>query len=282
MRDIERHATCLHLTGWLLAVGLIVLSFPAGASADETCHEPKPVTPTDLALRKPVTLQTGVTADPINLGGLRGTAMDDITVTASPALPKNFNPKQITLDVPKRFARSGATISTSYLNWPTFTTPRILEHGKLIAFTMCLDATDIEAGSYIGQVIVGGPEGIQSTTVTVTLNAKNNYLFLAGIVLAGLIAFLLLSARSIKVRYDAEGKDTHEKFDKSLQATLKDVMGFWLPSLFAIGAAVIAMVTVYDSSPAWGADSATSLIALGGTAISAAGVGTFLSTLKGS
>jgi hypothetical protein len=42
------------------------------------------------------------------------------------------------------------------------------------------------------------------------------------------------------------------------------------------------MLQVYDANPSWGADTIASLLALGGTALAAAGVGTFLSSLRGS
>jgi hypothetical protein len=252
----------------------------AAAAADETCNGTSSEATAGKAVDPPVTLQSSGTADPINMGALHGTAITDITVTASPALPKDVTPGQITLDVPKRFTRNGANLNTAYLPSPTFSTPRILEHGKLIAFSLCLNADNIDPGSYIGQVIVGGPEGVQPATVTITLNAKDQELFRVGIGLAILLAFVLLLMRGIKVNYDKTTGDTASNFINSLKATLKDVIGFWLPTVVAIGAAVVAMLTVYDGAPSWGADQTASLIALGGTAITAAGAGTFLSSLS--
>jgi hypothetical protein len=266
----------------VIAIGLAGLAVPAAAAAEEACNKTSAEVTSGEVVSPTVALQSSGTADPINMGALKGTGITDVTVSASPALPKSVTPGQITLDVPKRFTRNGTNLNTAYLPAPTFSTPRILEHGKLIAFSLCLDADNIDAGSYIGQVIVGGPEGVQPATVTVTLNAKDQTMFRVGIVLAVLVAFALLLMRGIKVNYDKTEGDTQGNFMNSLKATAKDVIGFWLPTVVAIGAAVIAMLTVYDGAPSWGADQTASLIALGGTAITAAGAGTFLSSLSNS
>jgi hypothetical protein len=215
----------------------------------------------------------------MNMAGLRGNGMSDVTVNASPPLPASVTPEEITIEAPKRIARNETGLSTAYLPDPTFSTPRILEHGKVIAFTTCVDASKASAGSYVGQIIVGGPEGVKPATVTVTLKAKDSELFTVGIILAGILALLLLGIRSIKVH--SEKLPEPKTFPAAITATGKDILGFWMPTAFAIGAAVVAMIQVYDANVAWGADTGASLIALGGTAISAAGVGTFLSSLTG-
>jgi hypothetical protein len=233
------------------------------------------------AAKHTVALQSSGPADPMNMGGLRGIATTDITVTASPALPASVHRQAITLSVPARFARSGTGLGTAYLRTPTFSLPRILEHGALIAFTLCIDASHIGAGSYVGQVIVGGPRGVQPATVTITLNAKDSTLLVVGITIAGLLAAGLLILRSMKAKYDKQD-DGQKSVSKAFGDTLKDPLGFWAPSVIAIGGAIVAMLQVYDSNAAWGADQVSSVIALGSTAITAAGVGTFLSSLRGS
>jgi hypothetical protein len=220
------------------------------------------------------------------MGGLRGTGQTDITVSASPPLPAGVTPREISLQVPKRFARIQTGLSTGYLPYPTFSSPRILEGGKLIAFTLCVDASHISAGSYVGQVIVGGPPGVQPATVAITLNARDEGAFRLGIILALILAFLMLLLRGIKVNYQQPPANATmgtrlDKVGKAALATATDPLGFWAPSLIALGAAFAAMLQVYDSNVSWGADTIASLLALGGTAIAAAGVGTFLSSLKG-
>jgi hypothetical protein len=217
----------------------------------------------------------------MNMGSLRGIGTTDITVSAAPALPKTVTPQDITLDVPKRFGRNGTGLSTAYLPEPTFSTPRILEQGKLVAFTLCEDVSNVSAGSYVGQIIVGGPPGVEPATVAVTLNAKDAWLFDVGLGLAIILAFALLFLRGVKVNVDKPAVGATPP-GRAAVATLKDPLGFWAPTAIAIGAAVAAMLQVYDANASWGADTVASLLALGGTAIAAAGLGTFLSSLRGS
>src|SRR6202035_4045763 len=162
---------------------------------------------------------------------------------------------------------------------PEFSKPRILQHGTLIAFTLCVDASHTDAGSYVGQVIVGGPKGVQPATVAVTLNAKDESKFIVGIVLAGLLALLLLFIRGVKVRMEKPGTPEQPAVDsqpaipaqpaltlsQAALATGLDIIGFWVPTPFAVAAALVAIFQVYDANPSWGADATSSLIALGGT-----------------
>jgi hypothetical protein len=219
----------------------------------------------------------------MDMGGLRGTGTTDIAIAASPALPASVTSEDITVDIPKRFARNGAGLSTQYLPEPEFSKPRILQHGTLIAFTLCVDASHAAAGSYVGQVIVGGPKGVQPATIAVTLNAKDETEFIVGVIVAGVVALLLLLIRGAKVRMEkpVPAGETAPTLGKAVGATLKDVLGFWVPTILALAAALVAIFQVYDANASWGADATSSLIALGGTAISAAGLGTFLSSLKG-
>jgi ABC-type multidrug transport system fused ATPase/permease subunit len=316
------------------------LALPAGASAEEQpCPKPigAPRTPV-AAVKPPVTLSASGPAEPMDMGGLRGIGTTDIVVAASPALPASVTPEQITLEIPKRFARTEKGLAPAYLPNPTFSAPQILAHGTLVTFTLCIDASKINPGSYVGQVIVGGPAGIQPATVAVTLNAKNESDFLLGVVLAGIVAFLLLVLRGIKINREkltteeteakaslneARAKEELARTDaakatehgeaaiearenavadkeqkraedaekrigqsnpaaKALLATAADPLGFWAPTIVAVGAAIVAMFQVYDANASWGADATAALIALGGTAIAAAGLGTFLSSLRGS
>jgi hypothetical protein len=92
------------------------------------------------------------------------------------------------------------------------------------------------------------------------------------------LAAILLFMRSVKEHFDKQ--TAPKKLTSALWEPIADVLGFWLPTAFAVGAAVVAMLQIYDSNVAWGADPSASLLALAGTAISAAGIGTFLSSLK--
>jgi len=289
-------------TVWV-ATWLALIAPTAVARAEKSCPAPTPALrvnpaspPAEGAEIKPtVAFSSSGPAEPINMGGLRGTGTTDIAVAASPALPASVTSADITVDIPKRFARNGPGLTTQYLPEPEFSKPRVLQHGTLIAFTLCVDASHTDAGSYVGQVIVGGPKGVQPATVAITLNAKDETKFIVGIILAGLLALILLFIRGVKVRMEkpaipaqpatatqpAKPAQPALTLGTALLATGGDILGFWVPTIFAVAAALAAMFQVYDANPSWGADATSSLIALGGTAISAAGLGTFLSSLKG-
>lgn len=274
------------------AVAWLAMIAPAAAAGvEDPCrasttvgHANRTNAPAEETEIKPtVAFSSSGPAEPMDMGGLRGTGTTDIAIAASPALPADVTSEDITVDIPKRFARNGPGLTTQYLPEPEFSKPRILQHGTLIAFTLCVDASHAAAGSYVGQVIVGGPKGVQPATIAVTLNAKDESEFILGSIIAGVIAVLLLLFRGAKVRTEQSvpAGGTAPTLTNAMGKTLTDVLGFWMPTIFAVAAALVAMFQVYDANVSWGADGTSSLIALGGTAISAAGLGTFLSSLKG-
>jgi hypothetical protein len=224
-------------------------------------------------------------ASPINMGDTKGWGQSDIVVGASPALRPRVRPSQITIHVPKRFERSGDNLTSEYLRRPIFTRRRILERGKLVAFTLCINMDGAQAGTYVGQLIVGGPGKIQPATIAVTINVKNRTLFLQGLAVAILLAFALLLALATKKRWDVIDSKKTPKCPPCLATAmgqaLTDAWGFWLPTAIAIVAAGVAMYQVWDNTVAWGADTGASLIALGGTTLSAAGIGSFLTSIRG-
>lgn len=230
-------------------------------------------------IHKRVTLGATGPANPINMNDTKGIGETDIVIGASPALPSTVRSKQITLTVPKRFERSGSNMASVYLPVPTFSRPRILENGKLVAFTLCVSVNGAQAGSYVGQVIVGGPKGVQPATIAITVNAKNRTLFRLGLWIAGIVALLLLFVQAAKKRWDAK---ENPRLKGVALATLGDPWGFWLPTVIAVVAAVVAVYQVWDTTAAWGADTGASLIALGGTTLSATGIGGFLSSVRSS
>jgi hypothetical protein len=240
-----------------------------------------PQTPTPAATAaeaKTPSLESTGPADPINVGGGEGTASTDIVLTASPALAATITPPLITIDIPQRFRRSGNKLATEYLPDPTFSSPRIIESRKVISFRLCFDTNKVAPGSYIGQVVVSAP-GIQPATVAVTLNDKNTWLFVFGGIGAVLAAFTLLWFQAAQTKWQQQAA-AEKSVRKALREPFSDLFRFWGPTVFAILAAAAAMWQVYSADPAWGADWGTSVIALVGTAIAAAGLGTLLSGFK--
>jgi hypothetical protein len=223
---------------------------------------------------------------PVNVSQDEGSANVDIVVAASPALPGKVTAEDIKIEVPQRPRRTNEKIATEFLPRPMATKPIIIEGRKSIAFSLCFDNAHIEAGTYAGQVIVGAP-GFQQAAVTVTVNDKNSLLFYRGLALAIFVAVLLLIYQAGEVAWqkqkEEKDKDPNAP-DPSTRAALKvplcDLFGFWGPTLLAAGAAVVATWGVYSTDLAWGADKGSSIIALIGTALAAAGLGTLLSGVR--
>lgn len=214
----------------------------------------------------------------MNLGGNDDTGSVDITVTASPALPRRVTSDQITIEMPQRPKRIGEKLETEFIDDLAFSAPRIIQRGKLVAFSYCVDGSGIEAGTYVGQLIVGGPEGVEPATLAVTVNRKDGVWFWIGWVGAGLLAFALLALRDVTSKSKSE--QGSKKWNKALRKTLRDYGGFWGPTVIGVGAALAAMYQVYAGDVSWGADPLSSILALAGTAISAAGLGTFISSVS--
>jgi hypothetical protein len=194
-------------------------------------------------------------AEIVNFGNDRGTKERDVVIEAKKALPKSLTPKQIGLDVPRRFERASETLESSDLAYPTFTEPVISSDRTEIRFTACINGDGADAGRYVGAIRVGGPIGLEPATVAVTANMKAaSETFWAALVASLVLALVLLLFR--------RQRDPDEKIDG----------GFVAQVVFPLGAAGLAMYGVYANDPAWGADEFTAVIGLAGTALGAAGL----------
>jgi hypothetical protein len=213
---------------------------------------------------------------PVNLGGDDSL---DIVVNAEPPLPASVTPDQISLNSPTRPRRTNDNLATVYLDRPTFTEPQISNHGGAITFTACIADTSVDAGTYTGQVIVGGPEGVQASGVTITVNDKNATMFWVGFALALLIGALLSCLRAAKAEKDKQRGEVRGPWKAAFKAALRDR---WLivSTVFALAAAAAGMLKIYLDDPAWGADWIGGVIALFGTMLSVTGLSTFASSFK--
>lgn len=212
-------------------------------------------------VRPKITLVAEPSTEVVNFGGSGGTKSFDVELTASSPLPPSVTPQQIELDSPKRFRRVGATLESTSLKRPTFSVPRFIEGRKVITFRVCVDATNADAGTYAGQVVVSGPSGLTGTSIATTVNAKNESGFLLGIFLALGAAAVLLIYKALKEQGSAS------KRVKILTVAVSLV------------AAAAAMIAIYAKDPAWGADFWPSFFALAGAAFGAAGIGSLITTL---
>jgi len=118
----------MHRFGRLLALSAaiaLVIGAPAEAQNAKCTRESGPAPAAGTALSSPVTLTPDREAEVINFGAGRGTQERDILITASKPLPKSVTPRQIGLDVPRRFERVGTTRWRAFRCWlPDSQSPR--------------------------------------------------------------------------------------------------------------------------------------------------------------
>jgi hypothetical protein len=247
----------MHRFGRLLALSAaiaLVIGAPAEAQNAKCTRESGPAPAAGTALSSQVTLTPDREAEVINFGAGRGTQERDILITASKPLPKSVTPRQIGLDVPRRFERVGNTLESVSLLAPRFTKPQISPDRREIRFTACVDGNGLKPGTYAGTMRVTGPTGLERAVVAVTVNAKAElWVFILALVGALGIAALLLVYRRI---YAKENVDWN----------------FALESAIPLGAAFGAMYAAYAQDASWGADPVTSGLALIATALAAAGL----------
>lgn len=249
------------------ALALALLAGPAlgAAGGEPDCTRASSSTPPTVGspLDRPVRLTPDPASEVVNFGSGRDLQSFDVVVTADPPLPAQVRADQIALDAPKRFQRVSDRLESARLPLPAFTEPVISPQGDEITFTVCLRGADVEAGKYAGQIRVGGPLGVTRGSTTVTVNAKATIgWFIGEVVLALLIAAGLLY-------FQESQADKKDKFKK----------GFWIQAIIALGAAFGALYAVWSGNPTWGDDKLAAGIALIGTAVSAAGLRSFIDTL---
>lgn len=214
----------------------------------------------------------------INFGRKRGVREVDLVLKASSRLPRSLKSSQLEIAVPRRFQRAGQNLETSLFMRPTFSEPRFIEGRRSIVFTACLDAHDVPAGSYTGQITMTGPDGLGRADMTITANAKNWRLFVWGLILALLAALLLLVYGAITK--DRDDPNNPIDWKEATKATLGS-FSFLAQTAVSLVAALVAAIAIYSQDPAWGEDVGPSVIALAGAALAAAGVQSLIATIRG-
>jgi hypothetical protein len=255
------------------------MSLPAraGAETEPDCPLPAnaPSQPGET-LVEPITLAPSEPTEILNFNGDQGTKSFDVVLRASEPLPPSLRASQLAIDVPERFKRISDTLESKALKRPTFTRPRFLEGRKVVFFRTCVDAGDADAGTYSGQIVITGPEGLEGTASTVTINTKDRLAFLVGLLVALLAALGLLVYRAGKEHKD---KNAGQSWRQALGAVSRS-FEFWAGTITSIIAAAVAMIVIYAGDPAWGADLWPSLFALAGTAFGAAGLGSLIAAVR--
>ncbi len=169
---------------------------------------------------------------------------------------------------PETFIRTGNEAAESV----TFPEPEVSEldrkqNRRGIRFTVCLNpAADLPAGQYAGSVLVEGPPGVEGTVVTIAANAKDRDLFVGGLIITLILALLVLLYQGAAGRR----RTSTEPWGPAFRATGKD-LGWFAPTLFALGAAGGTLFGLYTDDPAWGADGLSSVASLIGAGLAAVG-----------
>jgi hypothetical protein len=238
----------------------------------------------------PIALQAEAAsaAKVVNLGTDREAEELTFHVAISPKAPPNFE-SQLGV-VAEQFSNSSETGDTVTFEEPSFSKPEVSGNGKRVTFIMCVDApNDLPAGKYTTAVLLEGPPSVEPAVMTVTLNAKNGGIFLwLSIATAFVAAFVLLykSAGEKRNRCLAEAakkpagneRDTALEKAKSWRAPLGECLGdlgWWVPTIAAVGGAFTALYAAYAANPAWGEGGVVpSAIALIGTGLAAIGAKT--------
>jgi heme exporter protein D len=192
--------------------------------------------------------------------------------------------------VAEQFANSSETGDTVTFGEPSFSRPEVSGNGKRVTFTMCVDApNDLPAGKYTTSVLLEGPPSVEPAVMTVTLNARDGGKFFWLSVATALIAGFVLLYKSAGERRNlliAEAKKLPDatqreaalakaqKWRCRLWECMKD-LGWWVPTLAAVGGAFTALYAAYSANPAWGEGGVVaSAIALIGTGLAAVGAKT--------
>src|SRR5689334_8119344 len=196
-------------------------------------------------VRTPVELSILEAPEPINLGS---EDFEEVVVKADPPLEEAIGPEQISLFSPKSPRRTGSSLETAHLDKPTFSEPEIFSEGERIAFTVCVPDKSVDAGSYTGQVLIGGPKGVKGTAATITVNEKNKTLFLIGVIVGLLLAAALSYLRALKANRDKLAADVAKPWRAAWSKTWNDP---WLVviTLAALGAAYFGMQKIYAKDP---------------------------------
>lgn len=186
-----------------------------------------------------------------------------LTVTANKPLPPDLLPDQINYDAV--LSRTGSTLETAEFPEPTFSPAYISHDRRSISFAVCLNPVGIAAGKYVGSITVSGPEGLGSTAVNVTVNAKKKQ------TLAWLIA-LIAAGWLLLMKDTAAAKNVNAKLTwrRAFQVPLSSPL-WWTATVITLGAAFAALVNIYSSDPAWGASGFASLVSSVGAATAAIG-----------
>jgi hypothetical protein len=220
-------------------------------------------------------------AKTINFGSDRNpeavslTFMSDTPVSAK--VVKRLNPSIDTI------TRTG-NVNDETVNFPEPSVSPIKATGnrKRLRFLVCLRPPhNLPAGKYTGVITLDGPVDVDSSTATITANAKDQDQFIGGLAFTLLAAALVLFYKGVADRRaaaiaavvgssDEESKTKAAQWRGAVTGTLEDPS--WIaPTIFTLGAATGALLAVYNNDPTWGAGATNGIPALIAAGLAAVG-----------
>jgi hypothetical protein len=253
------------------------------------------------AIDPPVAFQASPLTATRNLGADRESENVVFKLTTDKPLGKDVE-KRLEL-VADPIVRVGETTDSASFPEPTFSALRVSRNRKTLSFRVCLDPdNDLPAGKYVGTISLEGPPGVDSSTMTITANAKDGGVFWASSILSLVLAFFVLLYKASKEERTRRTADVEKrmptpqgelptseketalknanKYPSAAWASFKD-FGWLFPTFFALGGAFGALWGIYVANPAWGeAGPLTSGLAVIGAGLAAIGAKTILTDAK--
>lgn len=262
------------------------------------------------AVTPAVNLTPDLPTQTVNFGGGRGWQFAEVVLSASRPLPKSFAPSNLDIEVLRRFTRQSETLSTVTLPPPTFTEPRLNPSRDTITFTVCLNGASLGAGHYAGAITVEGVQGAGHTNLAFNLNAQDEGMFLATIIVTGLLVLVLLFWRAAATLQSDTAKGVAAEVDNanvtasgvlkvpanvapsaeqavrtrqrwSLRSEVLTDPMFWAGTILSTGAAVAAAWSIFAANTAWGASPVTDIFGIVSAIVAAAGFQSLITSAAG-
>lgn len=188
-----------------------------------------------------------------NFDGNRGTKeFRNVRLVSDKRLPDTLTSARIGFSA--LVERAGDKLESVDFPDPTFTEPRISSDRRHIVFNICLNASGVSPGKYVGNVTVAGPEGLGEGRVGITANLKARW-----------VVWALLTAVAIVLSFLAMYFKDWTKDSSSI------TKGWWFKTVGTLVVTFGLLAGVYINDPTWGASYFEAGVALIGTALASVG-----------
>jgi hypothetical protein len=231
-----------------------------------------------------------------------------VVIRTTRPIPAGITSSDLRLEALRDLHRIGDNLISVGRVVPLTSRLRITHARDRVYFSVCVDGTGLQAGSYSGSITVSGPTRLARVDVPVMVTVKDADFFWQGVVIALLIAGVFLLYKELrndsKIRYadwtadrrataarhaeSARSEPTGSRWRRWRESTWRRVrprltyffslqshygVDFFLLELCVpLAAAFVAMYGIYASTPAWGEGGIAQWFALITAAFTAAGV----------